>query len=263
MTLGAIIRQRRETFGFTQDQLALMAGISKPYLSNIETGKAKNPPSDGILRQIEKRLEFAPGELTKIAHMSRTPMDVRQEHELMAAELQKLRAVVRGLICNGPRKGVGGVDLDRLAARLAESGNATEMSAGGVVPVINNVAAGYPQHFTDLDYPTSVADEYIRCPDLHDPNAFAARVVGDSMAPKYQEGDIVVFSPAAGPKNGDDCFVRFAASDETTFKRYYQDAADVVRLQPLNDKYPGQTCRPDEINGLWPAVYRFERLRKD
>ena len=66
-----------------------------------------------------------------------------------------------------------------------------------LIPVINKVAAGYPEDFSDLDYPVGVADDYIRCPDLHDPNAFAVRVVGDSMEPKFCEGDIVVFSPAA------------------------------------------------------------------
>ena len=39
------------------------------------------------------------------------------------------------------------------------------------------------------------ASRMIMCgvPDLHDPNAFAVRVVGDSMEPKFKEGDIVVF----------------------------------------------------------------------
>ena len=61
------------------------------------------------------------------------------------------------------------------------------------VPLINKVAAGYPREFTDLAYPARVADEYVRCPDLDDPDAFAARVVGDSMQPNYAEGDIVIF----------------------------------------------------------------------
>lgn len=43
---------------------------------------------------------------------------------------------------------------------------------------------------------TQVAEEYVRSPDLADPDAFTARVVGDSMAPDYREGDIVIFSPA-------------------------------------------------------------------
>ena len=69
------------------------------------------------------------------------------------------------------------------------------------VPVINKVSAGYPKDFTDMSYPPRVADDYVGCPDVQDREAFAARVHGDSMTPKYREGDIVIFSPAAVPKD--------------------------------------------------------------
>src|SRR6185295_1886767 len=87
------------------------------------------------------------------------------------------------------------------------------------VPLINSVAAGYPREFTDLGYPARVAAEYVRSPGIDDPDAFAARVVGDSMAPDYREGDVVVFSPARPVKSGTDCFVRLERDDMMTFKR--------------------------------------------
>jgi SOS-response transcriptional repressor LexA len=126
--------------------------------------------------------------------------------------------------------------------------------------VINKVQAGYPHHFTDLDYPPSVADEYVRVPDVHDPQAFAARVVGDSMEPRYHEGDLVVFAPNMPVRNGDECFVRFSVDDSTTFKRYLQ-RGDRIRLEPLNTKYQPEEYDREEINGLWPAVMRIERIR--
>ena len=108
------------------------------------------------------------------------------------------------------------------------------------VPVINKVSAGYPKDFTDMSYPPRVADDYVGCPDVQDREAFAARVHGDSMTPKYREGDIVIFSPAAIPKTGDDCFVRFE-DGQTTFKRVFFETAEggasVIRLQPRNEKY--------------------------
>ena len=45
-------RQRRR-LGFTLDDLAGRTGISKPYLSLIETGRVPNPPSDEKLRRLE------------------------------------------------------------------------------------------------------------------------------------------------------------------------------------------------------------------
>ncbi|MCJ7543343.1 MAG: XRE family transcriptional regulator [Phycisphaerae bacterium] len=261
MSLGEIIRHRREQLGLTQERLASAAGISKPYLSHIETGKAKNPPADRILRAMEKAMGLERGTLTRIAHLARTPSDVRAERELLEAEVTRLRGVLRELMRGHGRRGRG-LNLAKLIPSPKAAGNTVAISAGRIVPVINRVSAGYPEHFTDLDYPPSVADEYIRCVDVHDSQAFAARVVGDSMEPVYHEGDVVVFSPNTPARNGDDCFVRFADEGGTTFKRFYRDDDATIRLQPLNNKYPAEVYDRQKIDGLWPAVLRIERVRR-
>ena len=124
--------------------------------------------------------------------------------------------------------------------------------------MINKLAAGYPRDFTDLGYPVGVADEYIRCPDLADPDAFAARVVGDSMTPQYVEGDIVIFSPARDVRNGSDCFARIWPDDETTFKRVFFETGpnreELIHLQPLNPAYPARVLPREGVVGLFAAV---------
>src|SRR2546429_9030071 len=82
-TLGVKLRRKRLRLGLTLDELAGRTGISKPYLSLIETGRVNNPPSDEKLRRLEQALAFTPGELVTQAHLQRTPRDVR-------AMLQKL-----------------------------------------------------------------------------------------------------------------------------------------------------------------------------
>jgi len=101
---------------------------------------------------------------------------------------------------------VTSVDLDDayLSGVLQElvdkhSGNIEHVSTNAV-PVINKVSAGYPKDFTDLSYPKGAADDYVSCPDVQDKDAFAARIHGDSMIPKYREGDIVIFSPSLSLK---------------------------------------------------------------
>ena len=239
----------------TQELVAAQVGISKPYLSNIETGKARNPPSDGVLRSLERALTFRPNELIRIGHLEKTPTDIRERYERFMAELGRLRGIIRDL--RGEEAGEEDAGAEESVADSRE-----DIWAGVVVPVINSVAAGYPHHFTDLDYPPGIADEYIRCPDVHDPQAFAARVIGDSMEPDYRQGDIVVFSPNLTARSGDDCFVRFEPGEGMTFKRIYEDEKKAVRLQPLNRKYPAQTHAKAEITGLWPALFRIQRLRK-
>lgn len=264
MSLGELIRRRREAGHLTQDQVADRTGISKQYLSNIETDRIKNPPSDGVLERLEEKLKFPAGQLCKLAHMARTPMDIRAEHESLTAEVEKLRSVLKQLLAGRKKPAAGGAKLSAIAHRLksSKSNVSNILSAGRTVPIINKVSAGYPHHFTDLDYPPSVADEYIRCPDVHDSQAFAAHVVGDSMEPRYTAGDLVIFSPNAQVRSGDDCFVRFTADSATTFKRFYSAKGGKIRLQPLNDKYPTEMYDREEINGLWPAVMRIERIRQ-
>jgi phage repressor protein C with HTH and peptisase S24 domain len=117
-----------------------------------------------------------------------------------------------------------------------------------------------------LSYPKGVADEYVGCPDVHDKEAFAARVAGDSMTPKYLEGDIVIFSPAASPRSGDDCFVRFE-DGHTTFKRVFFESDDagtsVLRLQPRNERYRPQTIPAEQVNGLYKALFKYQRVDRD
>src|SRR5436305_4899593 len=75
--MGVQLRRQRRRLGLTLDELAGRTGISKPYLSLIETGRQPNPPSDGKLRRLEQTLGFLPGELIGQAHLQRTPRDVR------------------------------------------------------------------------------------------------------------------------------------------------------------------------------------------
>ncbi len=275
--LGPKLRKRRRRLGLTLDDLAGKTGISKPYLSLIETGRVPNPPSDEKLRRLEQALDFLAGELVTQAHLHRTPRDVRA---VLQKLLQKGQEAGVGLANGGSvalasatlgseLRGMKPIDLDDayLSGVLQEM---VERSAGNVervgihsVPVINRVSAGYPKDFTDLAYPPRVADEYVGCPEVQDKDAFAARVSGDSMTPKYRPGDIVIFSPAADPRSGDDCFVRFD-DGQTTFKRVFfekgENGEDAIRLQPRNEKYRAQVVASEKITGLYKAVYKYQRV---
>ena len=258
MSLGEIIRNRREELNLTLEEVSNKIGFSKPYLSTIETSKVKNPPSDTLLKKLERILKFESGLLLKIAHFENLPSDVRQEYESAEAENEKLRTMLKNLI----NKKTSKTKVNKYLSGKKPSSSKAEsaFSAGRLVPVINKVAAGYPTDFDDLDYPVGIADDYVRCPDLHDPNAFAVRVVGDSMEPKFKEGDIVVFSPAAGVNSGDDCFVRFTMPHETTFKRVFFEKKDTIRLQPRNEKHSPLVVDGNRINGIYRAIFKYERL---
>ena len=290
--LGPKIRRQRRRLGFTLDELAVKTSISKPYLSLIETGRVANPPSDEKLRRLEESLGFTAGELVTQAHLQRTPRDVRAVLQkllqnkgseeaakgrtngangsahaaphgapLVAASVGSVASAIPINLDDAYLSGVLQELVDRSSGNIEQLAAAT--TVGSPVPVINRVSAGYPRDFTDLSYPPRVADEYVSCPGVRDQDAFAARVHGDSMTPKYCEGDIVIFSPAASPKDGDDCFVRFA-DGHTTFKRVFFEKAEgdkqVLRLQPRNEKYRPQVVASEDVSGLYKALYRYQRV---
>ena len=261
MAIGQVIREQRNRARMTLEEVAKRTGYSKPYLSTVETGRVKNPPSDDLLRKLEEVLDFEKGLLVQMAHLERLPADMREMIETNRAENAQLRELIRKVVEEK-------ADVKELAKKHKQLGKASVVdntrhveTAGRLVPVINKVSAGYPVDFDDKDYPPGAADEYVRCVDLHDPTAFAVTVVGDSMEPKYHEGDVIVFSPVAEVRNGDDCFVRMTDPHETTFKQVFFAEDGTVRLQPRNMQYPPLILPGERVNGLWRAVIRYERLQ--
>ncbi len=284
---GQAVRLARRKRGLTRESLAQAAGLAKSYLSQIETGFAP-PPRDDKVRAIARALGQDEEALVTRAHLAQLPDDIKARMARLREIFDSTEAVMRALLetkrgegdeaggeaseGGGPARGSGGLDLDALHRsgllhHLAEWGAPRgEREKVRRIPVINKVAAGYPVEFTDLGYPVGVADEYVSGPaELEDPNAFGVRVVGDSMEPKYHEGDVVIFSPAAEVKSGDDCFVRYSLGarpndSEAAFKRVFFDSKDQVRLQALNEQYAPTLLAPSEIAGIFRAVARYERL---
>lgn len=255
-TVGQLIRNARLERGVTQDALARAIGCSKAQLSLMESSQRTVSPARA--KRIERALDITDGHICAAVGWAQTPKHVQRQLEAREALARRLEEAARR-----------GESLDALY-RSGELQQLVDAGAGNVdaplpvgrpIPVINRVAAGYPREFTDLDYPASVADDYVACPDVTDPQAFAARVVGDSMEPNYREGEIVVFSPEKPTKDGCDCFVRLTRDNESTFKRiYFEDDGARIRLQPLNSKYPPRVVDREDVDGMYVAVYVMRKL---
>ncbi len=263
--LGLAIRTRRSALELTLQQLATQVGCSKAYLSAIENERLDNPPREPLLERLEGALGITTGELARLADWQRTPKAVRADLQRLAAQQQQLRCMLKQAMPAEEEDTAGSLDALWQSGELHEwleqaQSNVQQVVGISVqVPLINKVAAGYPTDFTDLDYPIRVADEYVSCVELRDAQAFAARVVGESMLPEYCEGDIIVFSPEQPAQDGADCFVRLLPDHHTTFKRvYFED--DKVRLQPLNPAFAPQVLPLADVGGLYPAVYRMQRV---
>lgn len=288
-SLGRLLHEARLARGMTLRELAEASGCAKSYLSSIEnqTRAGGGAPSEALLERIERALGMEAGTLVRAADWQVTPATVRRHVQALEGAQQAAAVQLRRLLAQEGATGAGSLDelwksgklrgvIERLTGPIEVEGvvrsaeakvpgdkdPGTRVTLASVLPVevplINSVAAGYPTEFTDLSYPARVADEYVRTPDIHDPDAFAARVVGTSMQPEYREGDIVVFSPAKIIKDGMDCFVRLEPDHETTFKRVYFQTDDGgqewIRLQPLNPAFAAREVQREMVAGLYAAV---------
>ncbi len=265
---GAVARRRR-AMGLSLEEVGERVGCAKSYLWAVEAGK-RPPPSAEVIRGLEKALGFDAGELMELAEWDRAGTGVRRTVESLRSRDRAARSLARLLAA----KGDGG-SLDALYRSGALKTMIERLSPGAPevvplaseIPLINSVTAGYPADFTDLDYPARVADEYVRAPDVRDPDAFGARVVGDSMAPEYREGDIVVFSPAVEVRSGMDCFVRLEPDHETTFKRVFfetaEDGAELIRIRPINAEYPEMAVDRERVAGLYAGVSVIRPIRAE
>lgn len=113
---------------------------------------------------------------------------------------------------------------------------------GGRVPILSYVQAG---NWREMCEQASTFDgnvEYVMASVDIGPCGFGLWLRGNSMAPQFNEGDLVIVDPDEQPRPGD-FVVAKNGCDEATFKKYRPRGIDehgqeVFELVPLNDDYP-------------------------
>jgi repressor LexA len=86
---------------------------------------------------------------------------------------------------------------------------------------------------------------------MRDPNAFALEVKGNSMAPRIEDGDIIVVSPRIEARSGDICVVRI--NEEDTVKRIKIEER-YLHLIPLNPEYEPMVVQKKDVVFMWRVV---------
>lgn len=122
-------------------------------------------------------------------------------------------------------------------------------------PIISNVNGGAG---TGVYWVNETQCDYISGPDdLTDPAAFAMRVVGESMAPKYTEGMIVYASPAAEIINGD--FVVVQLQNHERIVKRYQRHGETIILESLNTAFAPVVVNHYEIVHIAKVTHSKEK----
>ena len=114
------------------------------------------------------------------------------------------------------------------------------------VPVLGTIPAGIPLEAIEdiLDWeeiPASWASG--------NRQYFGLRVRGDSMYPRYLEGDTVILRKETTCENGDDCAV-LVNGEEATLKQVMIRGDGSLELRPTNPAYPPRIYTPAEVASL-------------
>jgi phage repressor protein C with HTH and peptisase S24 domain len=126
------------------------------------------------------------------------------------------------------------------------------------VPVLSWAQAGQatgveplPSDWSEV-VPTDVADQ----------RAFGVRLHGDSMEPKYSDGDIAILLPGTAPTNGETVVANLKHQGALCKIMHVQLDKNLVILSSYNPAYPPTEYHRDEFHWIFPVAAVIKQLRR-
>lgn len=241
------IKDRRLDLKLTQTDLAKRTGYSdKSMIAKIEAGKVDLPLSK--IEIFADALEVSPstlmGETWENDILANARLDIVDNFDGDAFQIAKFQESEQNDALDVPIK--------------KETPNVEPISIGATVriPVYGRIPAGTPMEAIEE------IEDYIDVPVEMDPDSLLAlKVVGNSMYPKYIEGDYVIIRRQPDCESGQDCAVRINGYD-TTLKKVIKER-DGIMLQPINPEYaPKKYEYTDEFNPVYIIGVVVELRRK-
>lgn len=126
------------------------------------------------------------------------------------------------------------------------------------IPVVAFASAGAGVDFTDQGFPAGTGMYNLpRPPGFSDPNAFAVEISGDSMVPKYRDGQVVVVDTRKQPVSGDYAVVGLVSGEK--FVKRYRLAGGRIVLESVNSLYPPVVVEPLDVRFAYKIAWAREK----
>lgn len=218
------LRAAREAAGLMPEQLAAKVGAQASYIRNLEDGGA--PITERLAKKIASVLKL---DVEELLGGSDAPREIDESG-------------VTGTFGAEP-----GVQMPPgMRARL--------------VPLLSHAQAG-AMHGTWIDEAYTYTG--VMAPNLpRGARAFAVEIRGDSMTPKYSDGDLVIALWGVAPRQGEDVLACLE-SGEVLCKVYTStERGERIVLSSYNPAHPPMTLSRDELRWAYPIDGSYRKNRR-
>jgi SOS-response transcriptional repressor LexA len=126
------------------------------------------------------------------------------------------------------------------------------------LPVLSWAQAGQATEYGEIP-----ADwEEVVPSDVSDQRAFGVRLRGDSMEPKFSDGDIAILLPSIAPTNGDIVVANLKDEGVLCKLMHVQLDKNLIILSSYNPAYPPMERHRDQFNWMFPVSSIMKPLRR-
>jgi phage repressor protein C with HTH and peptisase S24 domain len=238
-------------------ELARMGKSSSPILGEQDLGLVEESGPRSALRRFRERSRL---ELTELAKLTRYSVGVLTALEQGSARLTERQADALAkalkltdeekefLLSNSEQSSTGDVLENTIGARPD-----VESPRGMVsryIPVISWAQAGSLESLAPDDlygYQGRLAVA------VKDPSAIAIPIKGDSMEPKFSDGDLAIVYPSRQPQTGN-LVVTKLRDGTVLFKRFHMLGEGRYQFTSYNEVYPPLTVNEGDVQWIYPVA---------
>lgn len=290
MKISEKVSKLREMLGLNQDGMKNLLGVSRNYVSMIEGGREPSKAVVMLVDALWQKHMGAEGERPRLPTESEVIREAPTFHGrglLKAAreakglsQLQLAASVGYSLaVYQSIEEGHSNMS-EKMAKRVAkELGVEVEdLLGGGDHPPMNGSHFGTVGVTPDLQMPPGQKARFVpllsmaQCGAMHaysddsydhtgflamnpEPQAFAVKLAGDSMAPRIEPGDVAVVNPGKTPRNGGLVLARLHEDHGgDVMLKLYQGTKDQVTLSSYNPAYPAMTHPRSSFAWIYPIA---------
>jgi SOS-response transcriptional repressor LexA len=98
--------------------------------------------------------------------------------------------------------------------------------------------------------------------DVTDERAFGVRLRGDSMEPRFSDGDIAILLPSIAPTNGEIVVANLKDEGILCKIMHVQLDKNVIKLSSYNPAYPPLERHRDQFHWIYPISSVIKQLRR-